>query len=73
MTAAYGWVVEKTDDSKTCQRCSHYITLIEYGQGVMGCTNKASDHYGHVLLPFHPECEEARRASLRRKGNELNL
>lgn len=36
-----------------CKKCHYWVNLY----GVMGyCDNCNSDHYGHVIMQFHPIC-----------------
>ena len=40
---------KKLKTEYVCRQCGYYI-----GDK---CDNKKSDHYGHMLWPYHPACE----------------
>lgn len=44
-------MTKRGDIISYCRDCKDYVDG--------GCGNTNSDHYGHVLAPFHPICEEA--------------
>lgn len=53
-------------NTKMCRTCRYFDRSFEYARynyvledvGLGVCDNTRSDHYGHVIVYYHPACEK---------------